>query len=115
MRIKLICEQSKEFHNAAALGLFNSAVGNSKVAEDGKTSEELTLSKEAQKIVDKINKIDEKLDKIGFDTALNYGWGTQRLGHAQKKADGLASERNRLRDQLYDFGYEMSGKKITKI
>ena len=111
MRIKLIYEQSKEFHNAAALGLFNASV----VAEDGKTSEELTLSKEAQKIVDKINKIDEKLDKIGFDTALNYGWGTQRLGHAQKKADGLASERNRLRDQLYDFGYEMSGKKITKI
>ena len=110
MRIKLICEQSKEFHNAAALGLFNASI----VAEDGKTSEELTLSKEAQKIVDKINKIDEKLDKIGFDTALNYGWGTQRLGHAQKKADGLASERNRLRDQLYDFGYEMSGKKITK-
>ena len=111
MRQVLICEQSKEFHNAAALGLFNASV----VAEDGKTSEELTLSKEAQKIVDKINKIDEKLDKIGFDTALNYGWGTQRLGHAQKKADGLASERNRLRDQLYDFGYEMSGKKITKI
>ena len=111
MRIKLICEQSKEFHNAAALGLFNASV----VAEDGKTSEELTLSKEAQKIVDKINKIDEKLDKIGFDTALNYGWGTQRLGHAKKKADGLASERNRLRDQLYDYGYEMSGKKITKI
>ena len=27
MRKVLICEQSKEFHNAAALGLFNSAVG----------------------------------------------------------------------------------------
>ena len=27
MRQVLICEQSKEFHNAAALGLFNSAVG----------------------------------------------------------------------------------------
>ena len=27
MRQVLICEQNKEFHNAAALGLFNSAVG----------------------------------------------------------------------------------------
>ena len=25
-----MCEQSKEFHNAAALGLFNSAVGKNK-------------------------------------------------------------------------------------
>ena len=34
MRKALICEQSKEFHNAAALGLFNSAVGKNKVDEN---------------------------------------------------------------------------------
>ena len=33
-RKKLTSEQSKEFHNAAALGLFNSAVGKGKVDEN---------------------------------------------------------------------------------
>ena len=36
MRQVLICEQSKEFHNAAALGLFNSAVGK---GDNGRDSE----------------------------------------------------------------------------
>ena len=44
MRKVLICEQSKEFHNAAALGLFNSAVGK------GNSSESEDLSKKFKQI-----------------------------------------------------------------
>lgn len=56
MRKILICEQSKEFHNAAALGLFNSAVGkvdnlNRTVdgLEDGKTLQDVVNGIERQK------------------------------------------------------------------
>ena len=40
----LICEQSKEFHNAAALGLFNSAVGKSKGDENEKYIDSITIN-----------------------------------------------------------------------
>ena len=55
-RKKLTSEQSKEFHNAAALGLFNSAVGkgdnlNRTVdgLEDGKTLQDVVNGIERQK------------------------------------------------------------------
>ena len=51
--------------------------------------------------------IQRELDKIGFDTALKYGRGTQRLGHAQKKRDGLAQDKVRIRRELNELGVEL--------
>ena len=55
----------------------------------------------------KLKKVQEELDKIGIDTAQNYGWGTQRLGHAQRKREELAKEKFKLRqliDELENMG-----------
>jgi len=55
----------------------------------------------------RLAKIQKELDKIGFDTPLQYGRGTQRLGHAQKKRDGLAKEKFKIRMELNDLGVEV--------
>lgn len=73
MRKVLICEQSKEFHNAAALGLFNSAVWK----EDSSRSEmDSSIEKYANLEIEKnalyslyISKRNQ-LEKEGKDTLL---------------------------------------------
>lgn len=55
----------------------------------------------------RIAMIQRDLDKIGFDTPLQYGRGTQRLGHAQKKRDGLAQDKFKVRQELNDLGVEL--------
>ena len=62
MRKVLICEQSKEFHNAAALGLFNSAVEKGNIQNENLqkvskplTNIELSVQSEGRKLYDKFN------------------------------------------------------------
>ena len=53
------------------------------------------------------NSITKELDKIGFDTPLKYGLGTQRLGHAKNKREQLAIRKSFVINELYDLGIEL--------
>lgn len=59
-----------------------------------------------QKLEKRLAKIEKELDKIGFDTPLKYGFGTQRLGHAQRRRDMLAQEKFKLICKLNDLENE---------
>lgn len=62
--------------------------------------------KKLNKLKKRLKKVESELDKIGFDTPLNYGMGTQRLGHAHKRRDGLAQEKFKLRQQIEELENE---------
>ena len=74
MTIKLICEQSKEFHNAAALGLFNSAVGKSKSDEKLQkvSSEELKFIQQFNNMPDLKTFLDSRNEKVLKNKKWNY-------------------------------------------
>ena len=52
-------------------------------------------------------KINKELEKIGFDTPLTYGFGTQRLGHAKNKKEQLSIRKSFIRNELFDLGIEI--------
>lgn len=54
-----------------------------------------------------LEKIDKQLEKIGFNTPLTYGLGTQRLGHANNKREQLAVRKSFIRNELYYLGIEI--------
>jgi len=56
-----------------------------------------------EQINKELSKIEKELDKIGIATPLTHGFGTQRLGHAQKKREGLAQRQFKLRSELYEL------------
>ncbi len=63
--------------------------------------------KQIQNLLKRLERVQKELGKIGIDTPLQYGRGTQRLGHSQKKRDGLAQEKFQIRMKLDELGVEI--------
>ena len=73
MRKVLTCEQNKEFHNAAALGLFNSAVGkedSSRSEMDSSIEKYANLEREKNALYSLYISKRNQLEKEGKDTLL---------------------------------------------
>ena len=106
-RKKLTSEQSKEFHNAAALGLFNSAAEKSKGDEN--SSNILTVS-DLEKSID-INK-EREADKLKYNTFEDMNDEQIREALLYSKVISLIRQASK-EDSYFIQGNTLGGRQLT--
>lgn len=61
------------------------------------------ISEEMKELKAKLAKVERELDNMPMASALTLGRGTQRLGHAMKKREGLAQRKFNLIQQIEEI------------
>lgn len=56
-----------------------------------------------KKLKAELAKVEKELDEMPISSALTLGRGTQRLGHAMKKREGLAQRKFKLIQQIEEI------------
>lgn len=82
--------------NDGDIVVFNS---NSILYKDGEFATKI-INKELKKLKTELAKVEKELDEMPISSALTLSRGTQRLGHAMKKREGLAQRKFKLIQQI---------------